>query len=204
MTTVYDGGAVVNPVHGQLGAGKLDLYDWLRLRGRMGRTRCVEELTPPGAPRYEQLTEKLRKRIFTGDWPDKASGPFFAKDYGVSQPIVQRAFEALEREGLVQLESGRRTTVLPRQRWLISFEGRLPLDDKVRDATVARVRDALRSATGEQPAISEATAERSAIGVVISMIVEAAEIEGAQTAAFPIARRALGDVPRVAYSAREA
>lgn len=205
MTTVYDGSAVVNPEPRHLGAGVLDLYDWLRLRSRPGRTRRVDELAPPGAPRYEQLADRLRKRIFDGTWPgDEASGPSFGREYGVSQPVVQRAFEALEREGLVRMESGRRTTVLPRKRWLVSFEARLPLDDAARDAALSQVRDALRAVATEQPAVSGEDVQRSATGLALAMTVESASPRGAVTAAFPVAEQALGALPIAYQSVQEA
>jgi hypothetical protein len=119
MTTVYDGAAVVNPVHAELGHGIAGLYDWRRLWPRPGRTRRVDELSPPGQPRYEQLADRLRRRIIGGDWPDIASGPYFADLYSVSQTAVQKAFEILEREGMVRMEFGRRTTALPLKRWLV-------------------------------------------------------------------------------------
>lgn len=165
----------------------------------------MEELAPPGAPRYEQLADRLRKRIFEGGWPaDDASGPFFGREYGVSQPVVQRAFEALEREGLVRTESGRRTTVLPRQRWHVSFESRLPLVEETREAALARVRPALREAAREQPAVSGEEAQRSALGLVLTMTVESAELGGAVTAALTVAKQALGSLSIVVQSACEA
>jgi DNA-binding transcriptional regulator YhcF (GntR family) len=205
MTTVYDGTGVVNPVPAQLGTGVLDLYDWLRLRHRPGRMRRVGELTPPGAPRYEQLTERLRKRIFDGTWPEgRASGPFFGEAYGVSQPIVQRAFEALEREGLVHMESGRRTTLPSRKQWLVTFEARLPLDDAARASALSRVREALRAVVGEQPAVSGEDVQPSATGLALAIIVESASPRGAVTAAYPVAEQALGSLPIAFQSVQEA
>lgn len=202
MTTVYDGTAVVNPEPRYLGTGVLDLYDWLRLRSRPGRTRRVEELTPPGAPRYEQLADRLRKRIFGGTWPDDASGPTLGTAYGVSQPVVQRAFEALEREGLVLLESGRRTSVLPRSRWRITIEA--PLPDGAADpaAILGQVTEALGRAG--QPAIGDIAADLQGLVLRIGMTVESADLPGAVAAALPVARLALGALPIMRQGARPA
>jgi DNA-binding transcriptional regulator YhcF (GntR family) len=191
MTTVYDEPGVVNPVPAQLGTGVLDLYDWLRLRHRPGRMRRVGELTPPGAPRYEQLAERLRRRIFDGTWPDEASGPFFGREYNVSQPVVQRAFEALEREGLVRTESGRRTAVVPRSRWRVDAGALLPAGAtrELALAEAARVDAAIRAAG--QPAFSGASAQRVGSRVLVIVTVESADLPGAVAAALPAIRQAL-------------
>lgn len=199
MTTVYDGTAVVNPEPRHLGTGVPGLYDWLRLRSRPGRNRRVDELAPPGAPRYEQLADRLRKRIFDGTWPDDASGPSFGREYNVSQPVVQRAFEALEREGLVRLESGRRTSVLPRARWRITIEA--PVPDRADPAAfLGQVTEAL----GRQPAIGDIAAGLHGQELRIGMTVESADLPGAVAAALPAARQALGGLPIMRQGARPA
>jgi hypothetical protein len=202
MATVYDGDAVVNPVHADLGHGVRDLYDWLRSRSRPGRTRRVEQLTPPGAPRYEQLADKLRKRIFDDDWPEDASGPYFGDRYGVSQPVVQRAFESLEREGLLRMESGKRTMPVPRSPWRIEFGARLPAEDT--DEFEENIGIALRVTVHDQPAVDDATAERVGDGIRLRMKVESASLAGAVTAALPVAARALGSLPIAGMSAEVA
>jgi hypothetical protein len=88
----------------------------------------VDELSPPGQPRYEQLADRFRRRVFGGDWPGLASGPYFADQYRVSQTAVQKAFEILEREGLLRMEFGKRTTVPDLLRWLVEIR-LLPGDD---------------------------------------------------------------------------
>jgi DNA-binding transcriptional regulator YhcF (GntR family) len=191
MTTLYAASPVVNPVHAQLGAAKLDLYDWLRLRTRPGRTRRVEELAPPGTPRYEQLAERLRTRIFDGTWPDDASGPTFGAAYGVSPPVVQRAFEILEREGLLRLESGKRTSVVGRRRWRLEVEAPLPgsFGPAEAEAEAARVKAAVDGAG--HAAISGASALWIGARLVVVVTVESAHLPGAVTAGLPVVRRAL-------------
>lgn len=149
MPTVYDGSAVVNPVHAQLGHGKPALYDWRRLWPRPGRTRRVDELSPPGQPRYEQLADLLRRSILDGDWPDEASGPWLSRRYGVSQTAVQKALRILEGEGLVTMESGRRTTVAELRSWL--FEIALPEGDDGTAVARAAARHAAVRRAGAVP-----------------------------------------------------
>ncbi len=159
------------------------------------------ELTPP-VSRYEQLADILRQRIFGGTFPEDASGPSLGREYGVSQPVVQRAFEVLDREGLVRLESGRRTAELPRKRWLVEFGARLPAERP--DDVTRRVAAALSEAASAQPALSNASAERAGDGVRLAMTVESENLGGAVTAALPVARQALGALPIAAMSAAEA
>lgn len=162
----------------------------------------MEELTPPGAPRYEQLADRLRKRIFDGTWPEEdASGPFFGREYSVSQPIVQRAFEALEREGLVRLESGRRTTVLPRRRWRVEFAALTPEGD---DGTaVAGVNERLARAQ-QPPGISGAFVAGAAPAMVLWVTAESADPFGAISLASPFGKMILGPLSIEAVSARPA
>jgi DNA-binding transcriptional regulator YhcF (GntR family) len=189
MTTVYDAGPVVNPVHGQLGDGMAGLYDWLRIRTRPGRTRRVDELSPPGTPRYEQLADRLRRRIFDGSWPDGASGPLLGAQYGVSQTAVQKAFEILEREGLVLMESGRRTSLSGRRWWQV--EASAHAEPGVAEAAGMAVEAAMASF----PAVREARAAAAGSQVMVLMIIESAHIGGAIAAALPLAELAMGGVP---------
>lgn len=159
------------------------------------------ELTPP-VSRYEQLADILRHRIFSGTFPEDASGPSLGREYGVSQPVVQRAFEVLAREGLVLLESGRRTAELPRKRWRVEF-GTAIMPDRADEATAA-IAATLAAAASAQPAVNGATAERVGDGVRLIMMVESADLGGAVTASLPVARQAFGSLPVAAMTAREA
>lgn len=206
MATIYGSVAIAGPLPlADPGDGTTSLYHyWLRLRNRPGRNRRVE-VTPP-VSRYEQVARQLRERIFSGEYPPDSKIPsgWTPGRYPVSQPVVQRACTVLVAEGLVSMEAGRGTTVLSRQRWLVSFESRLPLDEEAREAALAAVRPALSQAAGEQPAVSGDETQRSAIGLLLTMTVESAELGGAVTAALPVAKQALGPLPIVAQSAREA
>jgi DNA-binding FadR family transcriptional regulator len=204
-STVHDGNAVVNPQSGVLGQPVHDLYDWLRSRSRMGRMRRME-VTPP-VSRYEQVAAQLRQRIARSEFPDGAtlpSGPELARQTGVSQNMIQRAYEILAREGLIRMMAGSRTKVLPRSSWRVEFEVRLPLDDAGRDKTVAEVRAALKPAAAGHATVSEPAAERSAHGIALAMTVVAADAGGAAIAGLQVARLALGSLPVAVVSAREA
>jgi DNA-binding FadR family transcriptional regulator len=152
----------------------------------------VEELTPP-VPRYEQLAGILRRAIFDGGFPGDASGPVLARHYGVSQPVVQRAFEALEGEGLLRMEPGRRTSVLARERWRIEFGARPGPDSAVRTAEAA--------AAVSQPAVSDLEATAAGDGLRVRMTVESASLPGAVTAALAVARQLLGPLAITVMSA---
>jgi GntR family transcriptional regulator len=201
-STVTDAGSVVNPVRAHLGDSMRGLYDWLRSRtAAPGRTRYVE-VTPPVA-RYEQVARQLRERIFSGEFPERStlpSGPGLADRLGVSQPVVQRAFEVLAREGLVRMESGRGTTVLERQRWLVEFGAQLPVAHA--DETASLVVSALAGVSRD--AASGATAQRSGDGVRLRMTVESADLGGAVIAALRVARSVLGPLPVAAMSVQAA
>lgn len=160
----------------------------------------MDELTPPVA-RYEQLADILRRRIFDDAWPEDASGPSLAKDYGVSQPVVQRAFETLAREGLLRMGTGRRTTVLPRSSWRVEFGARLPIGSG--DQVPGVVAAALAAMARDQPAVRDAEAERVGDGIRVRMTIESAELDGAMIAALPIAKQALRPFPVVVMSAAE-
>jgi GntR family transcriptional regulator len=193
---------VVNPEPSLLGHTVRDLYDWLVIGSRKGRIRRVE-LTPP-VSLYEQVAQQLRERIFSGEFPAGSKLPSGAqKDaYPVSQPVVQRAFEVLEREGLVKMTSGSGTEVLPRRRFRVVIGARLPWDDKIRGKALAAVKRAL-TAAASHPAVSDAIAERGPSGLSVSLMVESADIAGAVTVALAVAEQALEGIPATAISAAE-
>lgn len=151
----------------------------------------MEELTPP-VSKGEQLTRILRRQIFDGTFPADASGPRLAGQYGLSQPVVQRAFEVLAREGLLALESGKRTMVLQRQTWLVSFGARLPETDVHAAADIAA---AFESACAEHPGTALRKAAPDGTWMELVLDIESADIGGAITAALPLARRAFGPLP---------
>lgn len=141
------------------------------------------QLTPPVA-RYEQLAQQLRKAIFQDEFEDGhlPSGPKLAAQAGVSQPVVQRAFEVLAREGLIAVTSGSGTTVRQRRRWRIEFTS------VQREAESAA--DQVRALA--HPGISDVGAVTSGGTTVLAMTVETADIGGALEIARRIAREAGG------------
>jgi DNA-binding GntR family transcriptional regulator len=161
----------------------------------MGRKRRVE-LTPPVA-RYEQLAALLRQRIFSGVYvPGSAlpSGPALAADPGlnISQHSVQKAFELLERDGLVVMVSGSGTKVLPRHRYAAGVDVRWTLDDDVTEKTFAAAADAVAAAEAQDPAISAADLSSTADVLTVTMIVEASHAGFASAQAMALVRAACG------------
>lgn len=72
----------------------------------------------PNRPIYTQLTERLRLRIASGEYPPGEKLPAVRKlaaEAGANPNTVQRAFSDLEREGLIytQRTSGRFVTENP-------------------------------------------------------------------------------------------
>lgn len=200
-STVADGAPFVNPPAADLGRSGRDLYDWLKIVTRLGGIRRHMDLTPP-VSRYEQVASLLRERIVGGEFPAGSKLPSGAQkgQYPVSQPVVQRAFEVLEREGLVRMTPGSGTEVLPRVLWRVEFGA--PAGPGA--AAVRRVAKALSAAVSQQPAVASAQAEMIGDGVRIVLTVESADLGGAVTASLPVARQALGSLPVAAMSAREA
>ena len=61
-------------------------------------------------PIYKQLTERLRLRIASGEYPPGGKLPAvreLAAEAGANPNTVQRAFADLEREGLIVTQTGR-------------------------------------------------------------------------------------------------
>lgn len=197
-STVPDEQAVVNLVRPNLGHGARDLYDWLKTMGRMGGKRRVE-LTPP-VSRYEQVAGQLRHRIFSGEFPSGSRLPSGAREgeYPVSQPVVQRAFEVLAREGLVRMEPGRGTIVLERQ-W---FRVEVIIEPAPGEA-FRTARSECEKAMAAHPAVAEGTLHLGdPSGLAMVMVVEAAELAGAATVALGIAKQAAGPAPATSLSVR--
>jgi DNA-binding FadR family transcriptional regulator len=153
----------------------------------------------PPVSRCEQLADQLRERIFAEEWDPGSklpSGPELSRTHAVSQPVAQRAFEVLAREGLVRMVAGSGTVVLPRKAWHVEFGVR-----SADVSAVAEVTDALARAA--QPTVREATARCAGDGVVPAMTVESADLGGAVAAALGMARRVLSAFPVATMSATE-
>lgn len=75
-----------------------------------------QALDPHGAmPLYHQLANLLRRRIFSGEFPEGSTLPSetrLVSIYGISRVTVRQAVGVLVDEGLVSRSSGRGTTVL--------------------------------------------------------------------------------------------
>ena len=68
-------------------------------------------------PMYLQITEQIRRRIATGDWPPGQELPSIralAADTQVSVITIKRAYSDLEREGVILTRQGRGTFVAER------------------------------------------------------------------------------------------
>lgn len=68
-------------------------------------------------PMYLQITEQIRRRVATGDWPAGHELPSIralAADTQVSVITVKRAYSDLEREGVIVTRQGRGTFVADR------------------------------------------------------------------------------------------
>ena len=68
-------------------------------------------------PMYLQITEQIRRRIATGDWPAGHELPSIralAADTQVSVITIKRAYCDLEREGVIVTRQGRGTFVAAR------------------------------------------------------------------------------------------
>lgn len=160
-------------------------------------------LLPP-LPRYEQVAAQLRDQVLDGTWPEGTvipSGPELAKQAGVSQNLVQKAFDLLAREGLLTPVQGARTTVPPRKTWHVTFTARVTADaqPKAREEIEARLAGAR-----PQPAITATETTTSDGAARLVATVESATPDGAIAAAAPIAAHAFSDLPVTSITAAEA
>lgn len=193
-STVPDGVPFVNLLPGPLGRPGPDLYDWREIVvTRLGRIRRRMELTPPVA-RYEQVARQLRKRIFDGEFPPGTplpSGPELSREHGVSQHAAQRALEQLEAEGLVRMESGRRTMVMPRFRYRAeaAVQWAAPGAVPARAAKAALARYADPAVSGTEVRVR---ADMTPALLMAAMTVEAADPAQAVARCWAAVREALG------------
>lgn len=157
------------------------------------------ELTPP-VSRYEQLADRIRREIFSGTRPpgSEISGPKLSGELDVSQPVAQRAFEVLVREGLVRTAPGRKTVVLERRRFRAEVTiGPAP------GAAFRAARAGCARAMAAHPAVAEGALHLAeAGGLILAMVIEAAELPGAATVALGVARQGAGPAPVTALSVR--
>lgn len=111
-----------------------------------------------GRPMYLQIMEQVRAHIALGEWPPGSELPSIrqmAADLAVSLITVKRAYLELEREGVIQTQHGKGSTVaaeLPPLR-----HADLELEQRLRDALRLGRRLGL-----EAPAVAERLLEVAA------------------------------------------
>ena len=103
-------------------------------------------------PLQEQIVRQIRAKILSGELPagsDLPSIRMLASDQRVSVITVQRAYEALEREGLIHSRRGKGFFVSE-----LSKQGRKEMArEKLREAIAPRIKAALAEGLGEQEII---------------------------------------------------
>jgi len=90
-----------------------------------------------GGPLYQQIVDAVKREIAAGRLAPGSAMPSFrvmAEDLVVSLITVKRAYEDLEREGIIYRRQGLGTFVADRG------------DDRARDAHLTQAKEALRSA----------------------------------------------------------
>lgn len=107
---------------------RLDPYDGGYATPATPGDALPDEISEPGAA-SRQVAAILRAEILGGERPPGSvieSQRELAARYGRSEATMNRALAALAADGLVQVGSGRRTTVLPHYRYAVtvSIEGR--------------------------------------------------------------------------------
>lgn len=172
-----------NPLHGRP-ATAADPYDW----GNQDESEA-----PVARSGYRQVVDELRGLIFSAAYPAGSSLPGQAplsRDLRVDVATVNRAVTALAAEGLVRVEHGRRTAVLPRRRWRVEFT----------TGPTTGLGQLVRSAARQQPAVSGPQVTRTSV----TMSVESADVAGALTAALGVIRDVVDPAGITAVSAVEA
>lgn len=88
-----------------------------------------------GRPMYLQIMEQVRAHIALGEWPPGSELPSIrqmAADLAVSVITVKRAYLELERDGVIQTQHGKGSTVAAQAPPLLHAD--LELDQRLRDA----------------------------------------------------------------------
>lgn len=76
--------------------------------------RTMEAAPDPRLPRYEQIREHLRQRIFAGEWEPGSALPAeteLAKQYEVALGTMRKAIELMAEDGLIERLHGKGTFV---------------------------------------------------------------------------------------------
>lgn len=85
-------------------------------------------------PIYEQIVKQIKKQIVSGALKDGAPLPSIralARDLQISVITTKRAYEELEREGLIETVGGKGSFVAAKNRELLLEKGRSMLEEKL-------------------------------------------------------------------------
>jgi len=172
-----------------LSAGDSDLYD---VAG--DDPRLAEALvTPREAASIAAIAAEVRAAIFSGAYPVGAQLPTRARlaaDKGVSAESISVVMRMLAAEGLLSLEQGRGTFVLPRRRYHVTVL--VPRSGAPATASEGqRLLTALEASAAKEPAVrGDLLPETSDDEITVSMVVESAGPPQAVTIAYAVARNA--------------
>jgi DNA-binding transcriptional regulator YhcF (GntR family) len=152
-------------------------------------------------PGYRQVAAGLRDDILSG----RLTGTLrpqatLAAKHGVSVAIINAAVAELAREGLVNLEHGKPTTVASRRRWRVNAQAEA--DPSTAAEELAKADARLEAA--QHPAASAPGVTRNGAVLILSVLVESAHVDGALVVALAIAHRAFGALPVISVTARPA
>ena len=90
-----------------------------------------------GRPIYDQIVSQLRKQILTGELPADAPLPSIrslAKDLGISVITTKRAYEELEREGLIYTVPAKGCFVAPLNKELLREDDLRKVEEHLSEA----------------------------------------------------------------------
>jgi GntR family transcriptional regulator len=147
-------------------------------------------VTPGEAASITAVARKLRGEIYEGKWPVGQKVPSrqqLAKDYTISPESAGVVLRMLSGEGLVSLQQGSGTFVLPRHRFTASVT--VPRDGATGEAK--GVAAAVRKAEAAEPAVSGAEAVPG-WRIRVTMTVECADAGRAAVIALAVVRAAHG------------
>jgi DNA-binding transcriptional regulator YhcF (GntR family) len=155
-------------------------------------------VTPGEAASITAVARKLRGEIYEGKWPAGQKVPsrqVLAKDHGISPESAGVVLRMLAAEGLVSLQQGSGTYVLPRRRYLAEvsvFRAGRVIPAAAHRAASARLAAAVRAEPaasglelGGMPGIAPPV-------LLMAVTVESGGLAQAVTLALAIARKGLG------------
>ncbi len=89
-----------------------------------------------GAPIYDQIVAQIKRQILDGSLAEDEALPSIrslAKDLRISVITTKRAYEELEREGLIYTMPGKGSYVSPRDPQMMREENLRKIEDAMRD-----------------------------------------------------------------------